>query len=75
MRTTTLDLKGLQCPLPVLRANRALRDLGLGDELVVLATDPAAARDFEGFCRATGHCLVASNEADGILTIVVRKAA
>jgi tRNA 2-thiouridine synthesizing protein A len=73
MTTVTLDLKGLQCPLPVLRANKALRQLELGDELRILATDRAAANDFDNFCRTTGHLLVASDEADGVLTILVRK--
>jgi tRNA 2-thiouridine synthesizing protein A len=72
--TTTLDATGLQCPLPVLRANRALRGLSPGDELRVLATDHAAPADFEAFCRTTGHQLVASDEADGVFTIVIRKA-
>jgi tRNA 2-thiouridine synthesizing protein A len=70
----TLDLKGLECPLPVLRANKALRRLQPGDELEILATDRAATKDFDSFCRATGHSLVASMEADGVLTIVLRKA-
>jgi tRNA 2-thiouridine synthesizing protein A len=74
MPTMTLDLKGLQCPLPVLRANKALRQLQPSDDLRILATDRAAAKDFENFCRTTGHSLVASEEADGVLTIVIRKA-
>jgi tRNA 2-thiouridine synthesizing protein A len=73
MTTVTLDLKGLQCPLPVLRANKALRQLQPGDELRILATDRAAANDFDNFCRTTGHLLVASEDADGVLTIVIRK--
>lgn len=74
MPTTTLDLKGLRCPLPVLRANRALRQLQPGDQLEILATDRAAAQDFESFCRTTGHLLIASDEAEGVLTIVIQKA-
>lgn len=71
----TLDAQGLQCPLPVLRANRALRPLAPGDELRVLATDPAAPGDFEAFCRTTGHVLVGSGMTDGVFHIVIRKAA
>jgi tRNA 2-thiouridine synthesizing protein A len=74
MPTMTLDLKGLQCPLPVLRANRALRQLRPGDELEILATDRAAAKDFDDFCRSTGHSLLAIEETQGVLTIVIRKA-
>lgn len=70
---TTLDLKGLQCPLPVLRANRALRALQAGEELHVLATDPAAPGDFAAFCRTAGHMLISSNEADGVFSILIRK--
>jgi tRNA 2-thiouridine synthesizing protein A len=73
MPITTLDLKGLQCPLPVLRANKALRLLQAGDELRVLATDRAAAKDFDNFCSTTGHHLITCEEADGVLTIVIRK--
>ncbi len=74
MATTTLDVRGLSCPLPVLRANKALKALAVGDELAVLATDPAAPKDFEAFCETTGHRLMSSGEADGVFTLVVRKA-
>jgi tRNA 2-thiouridine synthesizing protein A len=73
MPITTLDLKGLQCPLPVLRANKALRLLQAGDDLRILATDRAAAKDFDNFCSTTGHHLITSEESDGVLTIVIRK--
>ncbi|QLH41168.1 MAG: sulfurtransferase TusA family protein [Defluviicoccus sp.] len=74
MEMTTLDLKGLQCPLPVLRTNKALRGMPVGAELLVLATDPAAPQDFENFCQMTGHVLVASTENDGVFSILIRKA-
>lgn len=73
MTTTILDVQGLQCPLPVLRANRALRPLAAGDELRVLATDPAAPKDFDAFCRTTGNILVGSEVTDGVFSIVIRK--
>lgn len=72
---TTLDLKGLQCPLPVLRTNKALRGMPAGAELRVLVTDPAAPRDFHSFCQTTGHALVASEEADGVFILIIRKSA
>lgn len=75
MTVAILDAQGLQCPLPVLRANRALQPLAPGDELRVLATDPAAPGDFEAFCRTTGHVLVGSEMSDGVFHIVIRKAA
>ena len=74
MSRTTLDYKGLQCPLPVLKANKQIKSLGSGDEIEVLATDPSAPADFETYCETTGHTLVESSEADGVYSIVVRKA-
>lgn len=71
--TTTLDLRGLICPLPVLRANKALRGLGKGEDLRVLATDPAAPGDFRSFCETAGHLMLGIEEADGVFAIVVRK--
>jgi len=59
MSETVLDVKGMKCPLPVLRANRALRGMPPGARLRVLATDRAAVADFQAFCRETGHALVA----------------
>lgn len=59
-----LDLKGLKCPLPVLRARKALNGMAPGEELVVLVTDPAAPDDFRAFCDQSGHCLVGI-EAEG----------
>ncbi len=68
-----LDVKGLVCPLPVLRANKAMREVAPGEVLEVLATDPGTVKDFEAFCRTTGHALVASNETDGVYTFLIRK--
>jgi tRNA 2-thiouridine synthesizing protein A len=68
-----LDTKGLKCPLPVLKARKAMRDLPVGGVLRVLATDPGAAKDFAHFCATTGHALVASGEEGGVLTFDIRK--
>jgi tRNA 2-thiouridine synthesizing protein A len=62
--STTLDLKGMKCPLPVLRARKALGQLDPGTEIVVLVTDPAAPDDFRAFCEQAGHRLVGI-EPDG----------
>jgi tRNA 2-thiouridine synthesizing protein A len=70
-----LDLKGLKCPLPVLRANKALRALTTGDVLEVAATDPASAKDFETYCQTAGHDLLVREEADGVYTFRIRKGA
>lgn len=69
----TLDATGLLCPLPVLKARRALRDVPAGGVLRVLATDPGAAKDFEHFCRTTGCELLESSEQDGVLTFRLKK--
>ena len=68
-----LDVKGLSCPLPVLRASRMLRDMREGERLRVLATDRAAVQDFRSFCRETGHALVAFGEEAGVLSFVIRR--
>jgi tRNA 2-thiouridine synthesizing protein A len=61
----TLDATGLLCPLPVLKARRALRDVPAGGVLEVLATDPGATKDFEHFCQTTGCELIESSEGPG----------
>ena len=73
MSETVLDVKGMSCPLPVLRANKALRALAAGDKLRVLATDRAAVADFQAFCRETGHALVAQGEEAGVFSFTIRK--
>lgn len=73
MSDTVLDVKGMNCPLPVLRANRALRALQPGERLRVLATDRAAVADFQAFCRETGHDLVAFSEETGVYSFLIRK--
>lgn len=67
-----LDVTGLRCPLPVLKAGKALRAMGAGEELTVLATDPMAELDFRHFCSESGHELLGIDEDGGTLTIRVR---
>jgi tRNA 2-thiouridine synthesizing protein A len=73
MATTRLDVRNLSCPLPILRANKAMKELIPGDILEVLATDPNAPLDFQAFCEATGSELVESREAGGVYTFVIRR--
>jgi tRNA 2-thiouridine synthesizing protein A len=73
MSETVLDVKALSCPLPVLRANRALRTMQPGERLRVLATDRAAVADFQSFCRETGHALVAFSEESGVFSFIIRR--
>jgi tRNA 2-thiouridine synthesizing protein A len=74
MADQVLDTKGLNCPLPILRAKKALKSLESGQVLEVLSTDPGSVADFGAFCRTTGNELVEQNEADGIFTYLIRKA-
>lgn len=70
-----LDAKGLQCPLPVLRARKALKAAAAGDLLTVEATDASAPKDFAAFCEATGNLLRSSEVADGIYRFVIERTA
>lgn len=68
-----LDATGLVCPMPVLKANRALRTLPVGGLLRVLATDPAAEKDFPAYCAQTGHILEDSVRRGETLVFLLRK--
>jgi tRNA 2-thiouridine synthesizing protein A len=68
-----LDTKGLNCPLPVLKARRAFREMAAGAELEVHATDPGAVKDFAVFAEAGGHALLESREDGGVYVFVLRK--
>lgn len=69
-----LDAKDLVCPLPVLRARKAIKALAAGDLLEVEATDPAALRDFPAYCEAAGHRLLSSSEEGGTYVFLIEKA-
>ncbi len=68
-----IDTSGLKCPLPVLKAKKALKTMAAGDQLTVIATDPGAMKDFHHFCEASGDTLQSATEADGVLTFVISK--
>lgn len=68
-----LDAKGLKCPLPVLKARKAMKEVDPGGLLRVAATDPSAVQDFRAFCETTGHELIESSESDGVYTFTLRK--
>ncbi len=68
-----LDARGLNCPLPILRAKKALTDLRSGQVLKVLATDPGAVKDFQAFSRQTGHELLSHAEANREVSFFMRK--
>ncbi len=71
--TTTLDTKGMNCPLPILKAKKAMKDVAAGDTLQVLSTDPGSVKDFEAFCRSTGNELLDSTEDGGVFTFMIKK--
>ena len=73
MSESLLDMKGTTCPIPVLRANRALRSMAPGERLRVLATDRASVADFQAYCRETGHALLAWSEDGGVFSFLIRR--
>lgn len=75
MADKTLDAKGLNCPLPILRAKKALNEVAAGGTLEILATDPGAVADFQAFCRTTGNELVESTQDGNVYRFVIKKAA
>ena len=74
LQPVTVDARGLNCPLPVLRLNKALKNLSTGAEVVLLATDPAALRDVPAYCAAHGHTVQEFCEGE-FLKFLIRKIA
>ncbi len=72
MADQTLDAKGLNCPLPILKAKKALASLPAGGTLEVLATDPGAVKDFQAFARTTGNELLESTTEGNVFRFVLR---
>ncbi len=68
-----LDAKGLNCPLPILRAKKAIGALSAGQVLKITATDPGSVKDFEAFCKQTGNELLSSSEAGGAFEFMIKK--
>ncbi|MEO7337964.1 MAG: sulfurtransferase TusA family protein [Caldimonas sp.] len=69
-----LDTRGLNCPLPILKAKKALADMSTGDVLKIVATDPGSVRDFQAFARQTGNELVEqSTNADEFIHFLRRR--
>ena len=71
--TQELDARGLNCPLPILRAKKALNGLQSGEVLRIRATDPGAVKDFDAFCKQTGNELVSSEQNSGEYVFQIRK--
>ena len=75
MKTATLDLTGLKCPLPVLRTRKVLRAMAAGQIIEVITTDPMSAIDIPNLLQATGDILQSVARKDNRLTFVIEKAA
>jgi tRNA 2-thiouridine synthesizing protein A len=73
MTETTLNLRGLKCPLPALRARKALKGLISGDLLIVECTDPLADLDIPNLVRETGDALENTARAEAVVTFSIRK--
>ena len=71
--TQTLDTRGMNCPLPILRTKKALTNLGAGETLAVLSTDPGSVKDMQAFCKQTGNELVSSSANQGEFEFLIRK--
>ena len=72
MADKTLDTKGLNCPLPILKAKKAIAEVPKGGTLEVFATDPGAVADFQAFCKSTGNELVEHSEEGGVYRFLIR---
>ncbi|NJD25206.1 MAG: sulfurtransferase TusA family protein [Betaproteobacteria bacterium] len=68
-----LDVKGLNCPLPILRTKKALADMDTGQVLRVLATDPGSLKDFPAFARQTGNELLAQKEENRVYEFFLKR--
>jgi tRNA 2-thiouridine synthesizing protein A len=71
--TQSLDARGLNCPLPILRTKKALTAMKTGETLAILSTDPGSVKDMQAFCKQTGNELVASNANQGEFEFFIRK--
>jgi len=74
MADQTLDAKGLNCPLPILRTKKTINQMESGQVLEVLSTDAGSVKDMEAFCNQTGHKLVELKENNGEFIFTIEKA-
>ena len=74
MPDQVLDTKGLNCPLPILKAKKAIAQMQTGQTLEVLSTDPGSVLDFEALSRQTGHEILESKQENGVYVFVLKKA-
>ncbi|MBX9676404.1 MAG: sulfurtransferase TusA family protein [Methylotenera sp.] len=70
-----LDARNLNCPLPILRCKKGLSEIDPAQTLKIMATDPGSVKDFQAFCKQTGHELLEQDEAEGVFTFYIKKRA
>lgn len=70
----TLDTRGLNCPLPILRTKKTIAGMQSGEILEITATDPGSVKDLDSFCSQTGHEMLSSQQGDGEFIFRIRKA-
>ncbi|HPT50956.1 MAG TPA: sulfurtransferase TusA family protein [Accumulibacter sp.] len=68
-----LDVKGLNCPLPILRTKKTLAEMSSGEVLRILATDPGSVKDFQAFARQTGNELLSSTETQKVFEYFLKR--
>jgi tRNA 2-thiouridine synthesizing protein A len=71
---TTVDAKGLSCPMPIVKTAQAAKAVPTGELIEVLATDPGSVKDFAAWTRSTGNAIVEQTEAEGVYRFVIQRA-
>ena len=69
----TLDARGLQCPMPVVKTTQEIKTIELGQVLEVLATDPGSMADIQAWCKSTGNELLKMDRGDGLFQFFIRR--
>jgi len=70
---TTVDAKGLSCPMPIVKTAQAAKTVPSGELIEVLATDPGSVKDFAAWTRSTGNAIVEQTEEDGVYRFVIKR--
>ena len=68
-----VDARELKCPLPILRCKKGLAEIAASETLKIVATDPGSVKDFQAFCKQTGHELLQLDEIEGMFTFYIKK--
>jgi tRNA 2-thiouridine synthesizing protein A len=68
-----LDARGLYCPMPIVKINKAIKEINSGEVIKVQCTDPGSKRDFQSWCEKTGNKLLKMSEEDGVFVFLIQK--